>query len=137
MVEVVYGGGNVRWKPGSVKKGGGPFHGQKPSNASRGSGGENYRGERQREGTRRNQSGSVARSRGEERGPTCRTATHCPTHPPAALGRSRFCLPIQETLRDTIVKMREMRSYSTPFRCYSSCGREGNLRWKSQIRIAQ
>lgn len=68
--------------------------------------GENHRGERQREGTRRNQSGSVARSRGEERGPTCRTATHCPTHPPAALGRSRFCLPIQETLRDIIVKMR-------------------------------
>lgn len=67
--------------------------------------GENHRGERQREGTRRNQSGSVARSRGEERGPTCRTATHCPTHLPVVLGRSRFCLSIQETFHDTM-KMR-------------------------------
>lgn len=52
----------------------------------------------ERERTRRNQSGSVTRSRGEERGPTRTTATHCPTH------RHRRCscfyLSIQETYPD-------------------------------------
>lgn len=70
---------------------------------------------REREGTRRNQSGSVARSRGEERGPACRTATHCPTHPAAALvAAPGFCRPIQETPSPIlIVQMRCDRRLSS------------------------
>lgn len=60
---------------------------------------------RRRDRTRRNRSGPVTRSRGEERGPPRTTATHCPTH----RDRRRSCLylSIQETRRDP-------RSASTP-----------------------
>ncbi|CAL1680514.1 unnamed protein product [Lasius platythorax] len=111
MVEVVYGGGNAAFDGSPIEKEEGrtaPWW----TGAVEGTGGmarRGPRGEPRRGRKRGNQekpkwvSGQVTWRR---TGPTCRTATHCPTHPAAALGRSRFCLPIQETPRDTIVKMR-------------------------------
>lgn len=103
VVEVVYGGGNVARKNDQRSEKWGPrlssmaqtTREPSPRSKEKRHGGAPA-GERER--TRRNQSGSVTRSRGEERGPTRTTATHCPTH------RHRRCscfyLSIQETYRD-------------------------------------
>lgn len=99
VVEVVYGGGSVVRKTDRRSEKWGPClrRHKRPSIIGEREKRQTPAGEREQ--TRRNQSGPVTRSRGEERGPTRTTATHCPTHQDRRC--SCFYLSIQETYRDT------------------------------------